>query len=98
MGEGETDREDAAHGESSGVLKPEDDDVFGNAPGSGVGGNRLEADDLGNAPDAADLGKMEEAEDLGNHELECAACRGKAEEGLGEGKLDEVEDGSGMSD
>ena len=96
LGEGEADREDAAHGESSGVLKPEEDEVFGNAPGSGVGGNRLEADDLGKTPEAADLGNTEEVEDLGNHEVE--VCRGKAEEGLGDGKLDEVADGSGMSD
>ena len=96
FGAGETEREDAAHGESSGVLNPEEEDVFGNAPGSGVGGNRLEADDFGKTPEAADLGNTEEVEDLGNHELE--PFRGKAEEGLGDGKLDEVEDGSGMRD
>lgn len=96
LGDGEADLEGAAHGDSSGVLKPEDEDVFGNVPGSGVGGNRLEADNFEKVPNAADLGNMEEAEDLGNPEW--VANLGKAEEGLGEGKVDEVEDGSGMSD
>lgn len=94
--DGETDIEDAACGASSVVLKPEDEDVFGNVPGSGVGGNRLEADNFENALDAADLGNMEKVEDLGYPEWE--ANLGKAEEGLGEGKFDDAEDGRGMSD
>jgi len=98
FGAGEADLDDAPRGESapvvSGVWNPEDEDELGNVPGSGVGGNGLEADDFGYAPD---LGNTEDVDDLGNQGVD--ANLGNAEDGVADGKpVDAEDDGSGISD